>query len=281
MPNTGSYNASEVNASLDREIERLRGQAHASWEKEARNLASFGLRDGMAVLEPGSGPGFVTEQLLTALPTATVTCIETDPQLTGRAEQYLRPKFGDRFSIVEASIMDTGLPSNTFDFAYARYLFQHLPDPLGAAGEILHLLKPGGKLAIADVDDGLFPIIDPYPQDARDIWSKLATWQAARGGDRFVGRRLWRILKAAGFAGLRLEMIAFHSDELDSFSFLPPLIPECLQRFASNGVLTEAEYQTLRAGLDTFTSAPTEERYVLLTLLMACGEKPKPGSWSE
>src|SRR5215211_4278730 len=76
-----SYKASEMNESLEKEIERLRGQVMWAWDKEARNLGWFGLRDGMSILEVGSGPGFVTEQLLILYPNSHVTCVEIDPDL--------------------------------------------------------------------------------------------------------------------------------------------------------------------------------------------------------
>ena len=60
------YKASEMNESLEKEIERLRGQVMWSWEKEARNLGWFGLHDGMSILELGSGPGFVTDWVTAA-----------------------------------------------------------------------------------------------------------------------------------------------------------------------------------------------------------------------
>lgn len=46
------------------------------WEKEFRNLQWYGLRSGMSVLEVGSGPGFVTEQLVHSLPGSEVTALE-------------------------------------------------------------------------------------------------------------------------------------------------------------------------------------------------------------
>ena len=73
------YKASEMNDNIEKEIERLRRQALTVWDKESRNLTWFGLRDGMSILELGSGPGFITEQLLALCPNSHVTCVEIDP----------------------------------------------------------------------------------------------------------------------------------------------------------------------------------------------------------
>src|SRR5688500_11136646 len=122
-----SYKASEMNDSLDKEIERLRGQVMWEWDKAARNLGWFGLRDGMSILEVGSGPGFVTEQLLVLCPNSHVTCVEIDPDLIGPAERYLEGRgLGGRYTIIQGDVMQMDLPDDTFDFCIARLIFQHL-----------------------------------------------------------------------------------------------------------------------------------------------------------
>ena len=68
MSKSGSYTVTDPSRELDRELQRLGAQALFLWEKERRALAGYGLRDGMSLLELGSGPGFVTEQLLAWLP---------------------------------------------------------------------------------------------------------------------------------------------------------------------------------------------------------------------
>ena len=72
------YKASEMNDNIEKEIERLGGQALWGWDKESRNLLWFGLIDGMSILELGSGPGFVTEQLIALCPNSHITCVEID-----------------------------------------------------------------------------------------------------------------------------------------------------------------------------------------------------------
>ena len=85
MATSGSYDASDAHRDFDSEVARLRTQVLLSWKKEARTLAWFGMQDGMSVLELGSGPGFVTEQLLEMLPGSQVTTLEIDPELISKA----------------------------------------------------------------------------------------------------------------------------------------------------------------------------------------------------
>ena len=198
-----SYDASSMPIGLDKEVERLRNQALISWGKEARNLRWMGLDEGMSILELGSGPGFVTEALAKLVPSGEVVALEIDPVLIERAEAYLKGKAGGNWRIVKGDAMSTGLPDESFDFVYARYLFQHLPDPTGAAKEALRVLKPGGKLVVFDIDDDLTIFDPPGGPEIKPIDDRLSAAmreeQASKGGNRLVGRRLLHILKGAGF----------------------------------------------------------------------------------
>ncbi len=269
----GSYNASNVHRDIDSEIQRLYTQVLLSWDKEARTLARFGLNDCMSVLELGSGPGFFTQKLLTWLPNIALTAVEIDPILVLRAEHYLQDKIGKRLQIIEASVMDTGLKESSFDFAVARLLFQHLPDPSGAAKEILRVLKPGGKLVIIDIDQDIQSVVDPpiskFPSLLLDNDSHL---QASQGGNARIGRRLWRILKEVGFKNLDLEAIVFHSDELGVEGFLERFDPDLLLPIVKAGLVTEQEKQDFVTSYQQFLRFA--DPFILNVWLMAYGEKP-------
>src|SRR5438045_1481750 len=109
-----SYDASSQRIGLENEIQRLRDQTLIAWAKESRNLRWFGLREDMSVLELGSGPGFVTEQLLDLVPNGSVTAVEIDPMLIERAQNYLRGKDEGRWRVIEGNIMRMDLPDNGF-----------------------------------------------------------------------------------------------------------------------------------------------------------------------
>jgi ubiquinone/menaquinone biosynthesis C-methylase UbiE len=265
-----SYVASEMPIGLEKEIERLRDQALMGWEKEARDLTWFGLRDGMAVLELGSGPGFVTEQLLELAPNGSVTGLEIDPVLIERAEKYLHGKGEGRWRIVKGSVMNMDLPDNSFDFAYARLLFQHLPDPVGAAKEVFRVLKPGGKLVIGDIDDKLH-LFDPPPSpEVEVIQQRFHEEQTKKGGNRYVGRKLPRILKQAGFPKVDLEMIMLHNDVVGTEKLTPKQTREDMIGLVTAGLVNEQELDMMLADQELFLSS---DPIVMINLIMACGEK--------
>lgn len=272
MSASGSYNLHGSRRDTEAEIRRLGSQARSGWEKEARALAWFGLEDGMSVLEPGSGPGFVTEQLCALLPSSPITCVEVNRTLLDQAAHQLGDRVGRQVQLIEGSVMDLRFESDQFDFAYARLLFQHLPDPLGAARELWRVLKPGGKLLIYDIDDELLGLFQPPIPEFAPVLKAFGQAQAARGGNRHIGGSLWRILKAAGFANFDVEALASHSAEIGVGAFLQHIDPDRMRSLVQHGLLSEQDFERYRAALAAFTATP--DAYTLWLSFMVCAEKP-------
>lgn len=274
---SGSYDANHEYRGLESELERLRAQVLLSWKQEARMLTWLGLRDGMSVLELGSGPGFFTKQLLSLLPNSSITAVEIDPEMHQRATQSLHDHACDQLHLVEASVMDTGLTENTYDFAIARFVFQHLSNPIAAVQEALRVLKPGGKLVVIDIDAALWGLVEPYIPELQLIYQKTVRTQASRGGNRLIGRQLWRILQAAGYENLQLEAFVYHSDELGLEAFRPQMDPDRLLPAVQAGFISSQEHMTTHAAYQHFLASPNA--YILMLGLMAYGEKPMPHSY--
>jgi ubiquinone/menaquinone biosynthesis C-methylase UbiE len=257
---------------LHADVERLRAQAELSWSREAKALARLGLCDGMSILEVGSGPGFITERLLEALPHSTVTSVELDPNMCEFARTQLAAYLGERLEIVQTSILYTDLPEESFDFGLARFVLQHLSAPDLAMSEILRIVKPGGRIALLDIDDDLGGLLVPNLPAFTQLAHKVRRLQASSAGDREIGRKLWRLLAEAGFVQLGLEMVVFHSDDLGLDAFLPQYDPERYRAFIVPGGLTLEEWERYRDAYTEFVAAP--DALILQMIMLAYGTKP-------
>jgi ubiquinone/menaquinone biosynthesis C-methylase UbiE len=226
----------------------------------------------MSLLELGSGPGFITEQLAALVPTSPITCVENDRTMLEQAEQYLQHKAQERVRFIEGSVMDTHLESDQFDFAYARFLFQHLTDPISAAKEIWRVLKLGEKFVICDIDDGLFGLFEPPIPEFTPVLEAFGQQQVARGGNRHIGRSLWRVLITAGFGTVKLEVLGSHSADRGIESFLRHIHPDRMRSLVERGLLSEAELERFRAALTSWAALP--DSYTLWLTLMISAEKP-------
>ena len=263
-----SYEPEHFGQSFDQEIERLRAQVDLSWAVEQRRLSALDIRDGQWVLEAGCGPGFVTQRLADWLPRSRIIAIDSDPRMLAAARRVCT---SDQISFINASIYEIDLQADSVDVAISRYLFQHLDQPVDAATEIRRVLRPNGTHIIIDIDDRLWGLSEPaFP--AFEKWYRLAAQsQANRGGDRFRGRHLGRILRQAGYSDVTLDVFAYHSDDVGLDAFRSQLDPDQLLPLLNDGRLTIEDYVKARTLNETFVNSPTA--FVLSIGFIALGRK--------
>lgn len=206
----GSYDFGR-NVDRKHKLERLRNQALAAWSVEARWLTAHGLADGMRVLDVGCGPGFVTEQLATLNPSGNTVGLEPDPELAHLADTLFASRPG--LSLHHGSLASNDLPAASFDFAYVRFVMQHLETPADGLRGLYRLLKPDGRVVLADADDGL-TVLYPEPPELHEIMQLSGAVQARAGGDRRIGRKLPGLLEEAGFSAVGFDVLPFTSYQL-------------------------------------------------------------------
>lgn len=103
---------------------------------------------GLAV-DVGSGSGFITEGLINR--GLKVVAVDRSEAMLSE----MRKKFAGRgeidYRIGEAE--DLPVEDETADYVFANMLLHHVESPARTIGEMVRVLKPGGKLVFTDLDE--------------------------------------------------------------------------------------------------------------------------------
>jgi len=271
-----SYKIDHISGFKQAEINRLAAQVDLFWEKELKHYKEYGLKNGMTIVELGSGPGFLTEKLLKAFPKLTITCVEIEPTLAEIAQKRLGKKYSSRFNIILASAMNTKLPDNNYDFAIARLLIEHLPDPIQAAKEVNRIIKPTGKAIFIDNDFEMHLMTNPPIPEMQKLYQAYCQARFAEGGNPQIGRELPNILKRSGYVNIDFEIIAAHNHILGDDIFFKSQGVGIPSKLVQDGYLSS---QLLgKITIQWRNIVRDEDHAILRQLFMGIGEKPTKSS---
>ncbi|MGW0894666.1 class I SAM-dependent methyltransferase [Saccharopolyspora sp. NPDC002578] len=106
------------------------------------------------VLDLGSGSGTGTFALLDGFEAATAIAVDaSEPMLAHLAEKAAARGVGDRVRTVQADL-DESFPrfDGPIDLAWASASMHHLSDPARVLSEVFAALRPGGLLAVAELE---------------------------------------------------------------------------------------------------------------------------------
>jgi len=166
-----------------------------------RHMGSIGLSLGWRVWEVGAGgasvPAWIAEQ-------TKADVLATDIDTTWlEAEE-------DGFVVKRQDIGTEPAPDDSFDLVHARLVLVHVPQRSKALATMIDALKPGGWLLVEEADPGLQPLACPDDHGAAEKLAnklKLAfrVLMAERGVDLSFGRKLPRLLRAAGLVDVQSD----------------------------------------------------------------------------
>jgi SAM-dependent methyltransferase len=212
-----------------------------------RLLLEAGLRPGMRVADVGCGVGMVTALLAELVgPEGHVVGIDFSGAQLSQARARLGPA-GTGVRFIEARATHTGLPRDSFDLVYSRFLLMHLPDPEQAVHEMRSLLKPDGILVCEDGD--LTSSGSEPPSALRafsDLWGRLGP---ARGVDYTLGRRLFQMVLATGFPAPEITFNQPVVARSETKRLLELSVAEAGPAFIDAGLITSAEFERTLADM--------------------------------
>jgi len=223
-----------------------------SWQPTTSDLFDrVGVALGMHCLDLGCGGGEVTFELARRVgPDGSVVGIDMDEVKL----ELARNAAVDRgVSNVEFRAMDVyaWTEPGRYDLVYCRFLLQHLSRPVDVLRAMWQAVAAGGAIAVEDADfDGSF--CDP-PNDGFAFW--VDAYQRVlhrRGGDPHLGRKLHRLLPAAGIPSPAVTL-AQRADSTGDVKTLPySTIEATAEAIVQEGIATAEEVEAALTSLADF-----------------------------
>jgi SAM-dependent methyltransferase len=184
-----------------REAERLHDQANTLVDLLHADTAYPG---GAAVLEAVCGVGAQTVTLARRSPGARFTSIDVSSASLDQARRRVSEAALTNVELRQADIFALPFPAESFDHVFVCFVLEHLPDPVAALRAIAPFIKPGGTITLFEGDHGS-TFFHPDSPSARRAFGAQEELQRRLGGNAEIGRQLYPLLTAAGYARVRVS----------------------------------------------------------------------------
>jgi ubiquinone/menaquinone biosynthesis C-methylase UbiE len=162
------------------------------------------LQPGMRLLDVGCGPGSITRGLAERLTAGHVVGVDLSRETLEAARRDATARGLDNLRYEEGSVYELPFADASFEVAYAHQVLQHLRERGAALREMLRVVRPGGLVAVREVDWSTAVYWPRDPWIDRFVETHLRTWYR-NGGEPQMGRQLRALFNGAGFAGLEIS----------------------------------------------------------------------------
>ena len=269
-PDLGGF--ADVDATGDaraygRYLERV-GEVPAVAEWKERSLALLEPRPGAVLVDVGCGTGDDALALAArVVPGGRVIGVDASAAMVEAARARADAAgLAVEFRVGDVRRLD--LPDAAVDGCRAERVLQHLDHPGAAIAEMARVLRPGGRLVVAEPDWGTL-VVDP---GAPDVVRAVAAAACRRMRSGAVGRALPRLLAEAGLQGVDVAARTLVLRDLKTAEGILDLAGAAAAAVAS-GALAE---RAARGWADELRGADARGRLlVAMTAFMARGRSGK------
>jgi len=148
------------------------------------------LESGLSLLDVGCGPGTITVEFAKRLVPGRVVGVDAASAAIEKASIFA----ADNLEFMIGNAYGLPFDDNSFDVVHSHQTLQHLADPVAALREMRRVAKPGGLIAVRDVDYAgtiCFPNL-PGLRVWADVYDAV---HRSNGGEPNAGRQLksWAI----------------------------------------------------------------------------------------
>ncbi len=256
------------------EQRRLQQQAHELADESRWLFDQVGLAPGSRVVEIGCGPQGCLQLLSDRVgPGGFVVGVEMSDEAVTLARRFLQDNRLSNAEVRQGNGKSTGLPRQSFDLATARLVLVNVPEPEQVVAEMVALVKPGGVVALHEADWGAHVCDPPLPAWDR-LNQLLNTYSCGNGIDLFIGRRVPRMLRAAGIRDVQVRpLIHVYPPGHSRRPILLQFVENLRSRIVAQGLASESEFSDLIAELRRHLDDP-DTLVVSHMFIQAWGFKP-------
>jgi SAM-dependent methyltransferase len=215
-------------------------------EVAARSLERLALVAGEAVLEVGCGTGVFLPGLATLVgPAGRVVGLDHAPAFLAQSRERLATAdLAGRVELVEADAQHLPFDDATFDAAHCERVLMHVEDPAGAIREMQRVVRPGGRLVVAEVFAAGATLEHPDAEATRQINEVMVS--GIRNGS--MGIQLRGLFVEAGLTDVDGDVVGLFETELDQEEF--DEFGRIARDLASRGLLDPARAEAAVATLE-------------------------------
>jgi ubiquinone/menaquinone biosynthesis C-methylase UbiE len=236
--------------------DRLLLLARESWPATAALFSRAGIGAGMKCVDLGCGGGAVTFELARLVaPGGFVTGVDMDEVKLALARKAAVDRGVSNVEFLAGNVNDWGEP-DAYDVVYARFLLQHLSEPVNLLRRMWAAVRPGGRVIVEDPD------IDGWcchpPNEGFDFFvGAYAEVIRRRGGDHASGRKLYRYFLDAGIPVPQLALVQSVSVSGESKELAWSTLDATSEAILAEGVATSGQLAAALASLRQFTDDQT------------------------
>jgi arsenite methyltransferase len=181
---------------------------------------ALGAQPGERILDAGCGPGFYVAEILERVgPEGSVVGVDASAPMLGVAAK--RCEGHDNVAFHEGDVTALPVGDADFDRALCVQVLEYVADIPAALGELLRVLRPGGRVVIWDVD---WATVSWHSEDPARMQRCLRAWDGHLT-DPSLPRTLAARMRDAGFNDVELEGHVFATDDLTEETYAGALVP--------------------------------------------------------
>lgn len=234
-------------------------------QQKQRTVELLDLQPGQTVLDAGCGTG-VDALLMTEWVGAAgqVVGVDVSARMIAAAHTH---NTSHPLTFCQADLCTLPFAEAAFDRGRADKTFQHLPDPRTALQEMIRVLKPGGRIVIADPDHDSLIIDTPY----RELNRRFVQWRSDAMRQGGIAHQIYALCREFGLEQILVEPFTTVFTDYATKKVTSPYLDE-IHQAQKQGVFTPGEVNTWTTYLE---AAIQEDRFFCLqTYIITTAIKP-------